>query len=1249
VDRVQVKVEKVQPLQQKGVPDRIYPWATGTKLHRGRGDKRWYNYYVYRRSLYFSTLKWVIWVIKKLELLPPLMGKHIYTDLKRSSGTIVAGHLFIGESITMQLLGKIMGDPNKKDLKAIQPIVEKINALESTIKKLSDEELAAKTAEFRAQLFLYLKGGMILEDELVKLFHEALTEVEPLAKHCTDEQLHLAVRAYRQKLDRSLDHTADLKDHLQSTLSECFEKSYENLSPQFNTLRVTAAMDRAEQDQQWPDEASDTRKATLSLLQKAEPAIEEIDDAVLNEAFDPAWKRFELARGDATDTNDAADEHLEQLLSDILKKLQAEIAAVKADAMDKLLPEMVKRYRTGKTLDDLLPEAFAVAREAGWRTIKMRHYDVQLIGGTVLHQGKIAEMKTGEGKTLVATLPIYLNALTGRGVHLVTVNDYLAKRDSAWMGQLYTFLGLTVGVIVNAVEPQTNERQAAYLCDITYGTNNEFGFDYLRDNMVTSLEHTVQRELNYAIVDEVDNILIDEARTPLIISGQGQESTDMYAKFARWAPRLKPETDYTVEEKLRVVMLNEDGITKIEQLAGVQNIYEEANIDLTRYMENAIKAQVLFKRDKDYIVKDGEVIIVDEFTGRQMPGRRYSEGLHQAIEAKEGVTVQRENHTLATITFQNYFRLYKKLAGMTGTALTEAEELNKIYKLDVIVIPPNKPTMRQDLADLIYRTGDAKFNAVVEEIKERNEKGQPVLVGTTSVETSEHLSRLLDRQGISHNVLNAKYHEHEAQIVAQAGRSGTVTIATNMAGRGTDILLGGNAEGYFDSILRKYAEHVDYIHDMPERNEDERSEKEEAIQQYIENMKADEREELFQQKVIECKDDHDHVLELGGLHIIGTERHESRRIDNQLRGRAGRQGDPGSSRFFLALDDELMRRFAADRVAGIMERVGMEEDMPLESKLVSRFIEGAQTQVEGRNFDMRKHVVEYDDVIAKQREVIYSDRRAVLERGDMHERIVGMIRSEVGRIVDTAIPSPMVTEEEQLEILFKTLEVWVEIPEEIIPENMHAVRRDQIRQELIDLVVTHYEQRGASMRNQASAQGAEFDPQREFERSYLLQVVDRLWMDHIDSLDVMRQGIGFRSLAQRDPLVEFKNEGFRMFDELKVAIQHYTIDSLLKLMRNDMTITVEPPAPQRKEPRNVKTNTDDIARASGQAKTDGQGERAKTAQGQQGQGRKNSAQHINGSKGVATATRTPAAISKIGRNDPCPCGSGKKYKKCHGA
>ncbi|HET8852735.1 MAG TPA: DEAD/DEAH box helicase, partial [Ktedonobacteraceae bacterium] len=589
----------------------------------------------------------------------------------------------------MQLIGKLMGDPNQRDLKAIQPIINKINALEPTIQKLSDEELRAKTVQFRSQLALYLKGGMVLEDELVKLFREALKTVEPLANKCSDRQLHAAVTEQRQAIERRRDPEYDLRDNLQDTLSECFEKSYEQLAPTLNALRVTAAMDLAEERQKWPDEAKDPQLATLSLLKDIEPALKEVDDDLLNDAFEGAWPRFEEARRNATDKDEGADERLEQLLGNILKHLQLEIVAIKAEAMDKLVPEMANShdksgsYKTGKTLADLLPEAFAVVREAGRRTIKMRHYDVQLIGGVVLHQGKIAEMRTGEGKTLVATLSVYLNALTGKGVHVVTVNDYLARRDAEWMGHIYKFLGLTVGVIVNAVEPQSPERRAAYQADITYGTNNEFGFDYLRDNMATALEQTVQRDLNYAIVDEVDNILIDEARTPLIISGQGQESTDHYVRFARWAPRLKAETDYTVEEKTRTVILTEAGIEKLEQLSGIKNIYDESNLDLTRYMENAIKAQIIFKRDKDYIVKDGEVIIVDEFTGRQMPGRRYSEGLHQAIEAKEGVKVQRENHTLATITFQNYFRLYKKLAGMTGTALTEAQELDKIYKLDV--------------------------------------------------------------------------------------------------------------------------------------------------------------------------------------------------------------------------------------------------------------------------------------------------------------------------------------------------------------------------------------------------------------------------------------------------------------------------------------------------------------------------------------------------------------------------------------
>src|SRR5579885_836626 len=780
----------------------------------------------------------------------------------------------------MQLLGKMLGDPNKKELKTIQPLIDEINELEEDMQRLSDEELAAKTSEFRAQLALHLKGGLVLEDELLKLFREALNTVEPLAEKCSEEQLRAALTEHRQEIERKRDPEYTLRDHLRDTLSDCFEKSYDSLSPLLNSLRVNRAMDLAEETQEWPDEAKNPQQATLALLKKAEPVLEEIDDDLLVEAFQKAWPKFEEARNAAPDKEEGADERLEALLGDILRRLQPEIVALRAEQMDELLPEMVKRYRNGKTLDDLLPEAFAVVREAGKRTIGMRHYDVQLIGGIVLHQGKIAEMKTGEGKTLVATLPSYLNALPGKGVHVVTVNDYLAKRDAEWMGHIYKFLGLSVGVIVNAVDPQTPQRRAQYQADITYGTNNEFGFDYLRDNMVGSLEQMVQRDLNYAIVDEVDNILIDEARTPLIISGQGQESTDHYRQFAQWARRLKPETDYTVEEKTRTVILTEEGIEKIEKMAGIDNIYDEGNVELTRYMENAIKAEVIFKRDKDYIVKDGEVIIVDEFTGRQMPGRRYSEGLHQAIEAKENVKVQRENHTLATITFQNFFRLYEKLAGMTGTALTEAEELHKIYTLDVIVIPTHKPMIRKDLPDLIYRTTEAKYKAVVEEIKALHEKalykldengepvldedgnpiviaqGQPVLIGTTSVENSEYLSSLLDREGIPHNVLNAKHHEREAQIVAQAGSLGAVTIATNMAGRGTDILLGGNPAGYRDSILRKHAEQVEFIREMPSRTPDEREEKEEAIRQYFSFLTKHPIARLMRRKSLECEAHH---------------------------------------------------------------------------------------------------------------------------------------------------------------------------------------------------------------------------------------------------------------------------------------------------------------------------------------------------------------------------------------------------------
>ncbi len=1148
----------------------------------------------------------------------------------------------------MQLLGKMLGDPNKKEIKAMQPVIDKINALEADMQNLSDERLAAKTGEFRAQLALYLKGGLVLEDQLLRIFRDALEVVEPLAAKCKDAQLREAISEPRKVIERRRDPEKMLRDNLQDTLSECFEQAYENLNPVLNKRRVTAAMDRAEERQEtdgWPDDAKDPEKATLALLTAIEPALGEMEDDYRHEAFEKAWTKFEQARNSVANKDDGADERLEAMLGDVLRGLQDELVALKAEAIDQLLPEIARKYRAGKTLEDILSEAFAVVREAGKRTISMRHYDVQLIGGVVLHQGKIAEMRTGEGKTLVATLPAYLNALTGKGVHIVTVNDYLARRDAEWMGQIHQFLGLTVGVIVNAVEPLTVQRRAAYNADITYGTNNEFGFDYLRDNMVSSLDQLVQRDLNYAIVDEVDNILIDEARTPLIISGQGQESTDQYAKFARWAPRLKNEDDYTIEEKTRTVLLTDAGIEKIEQLAGVKNIYEAENVELTRYMENAIKAHVIFKRDKDYIVKDDEVVIVDEFTGRQMPGRRYSEGLHQAIEAKEGVKVQRENHTLATITFQNFFRLYDKLSGMTGTALTEAEELHKIYKLDVVVIPTNKPMIRADQADLIYRTAEGKFRAVAEEIKELHENGQPVLVGTTSVEISEHLAEILKMQGIPHNVLNAKHHEREAQIVAQAGRSGAVTIATNMAGRGTDIVLGGNPAGYFDAILRKHAEHVDFIRDMPVQDDAGREDKEEAIQQYIANMSEEEHKAILEQKISECEEDHNQVVELGGLRIIGTERHESRRIDNQLRGRAGRQGDPGSSRFYLSLEDELMRRFAADRVSKVMEFARMDEDTPLESGLVSRFIEQAQTRVEGYNFDARKNVVEYDDVIAKQREVIYADRRAVLERADLHDRVLGMIRAEVQRIVETHIPGSVLNEEEQLTHVFNALEVWIHIPDEVLPENIHAVRKNDLLNKLTELVTNHYEERGNQLDKLVEENsGLGIPTIRDLERSYTLQVIDRLWMDHIDSIDIIRNSIHFRSIAQRDPLVEFKNEAFRMFDILKSDIQHHIVDDLLKLLRGNITIKVQQPAPQRKTPRNLRTNVDDIARASGQAKSDGSDGTVRRPISGSGARQSGNAR----ANGAAPAPR-PAQSNKIGRNDPCPCGSGKKYKKCHGA
>jgi preprotein translocase subunit SecA len=969
-------------------------------------------------------------------------------------------------------------------------------------------------------------------------------------------------------------------------------------------------------------------------------------------------------------------------LVDKINELEDEIHALPDEDLRGMTADFKQELENGSELDDILPEAFAVVREAAQRTIGMRHFDVQLIGGVVLHQGKIAEMRTGEGKTLVATLPSYLNALQGKGVHVVTVNDYLARRDRDWMGRIHEFLGLSVGVVLTTQTPQSPERRAAYAADITYATNNELGFDYLRDNMVPDLQFCVQRGLHYGIVDEVDNILIDEARTPLIISGQAEESAETYVRFARAVPRLQEGDDYEIDHKMRTVAITDSGIDKMERLLGIGNIYDD--MELTRHLENALKAHALFHLDKEYIVRDGEVLIVDEFTGRILAGRRYSEGLHQAIEAKEGVMIQRENRTLATITFQNYFRLYDKLAGMTGTAMTEAEELHKIYKLDVVSIPTNKPVVRKDHQDLIYRAVDGKYRAVVEEIKDCYERGQPVLVGTTAVESSEELSEMLTRDGIPHNVLNAKQHQREALIVAQAGRSKAVTIATNMAGRGTDIVLGGNPAGFVDEILRERDIDPDFA-------------------------TAEDRQEALDEAKQRCEADRERVVAVGGLHIVGTERHESRRIDLQLKGRSGRQGDPGSSRFFVSLGDELMRRFGTDRVAPIMARIGMDDDTPIESGAVSRIIESAQTKIEGQNFDIRKNVVEYDDVIAAQREVTYQDRRAALEHQDLHDRVMELIENEVKKLAASHTTANL-PEDWDLDGLVKDLQIWgIQIGDDIFPEELNRLRRQQLSDALVEAAQTQYANKEEAIVKAADEHHA-LEPgafyMRQFERAVTLQVVDSLWMDHIDAMDVMRSGIGLRGVAQRDPLVEFKREAYRAFAELKEQIQHHIVDALF---RAPVSIQIQEP-PKEALPAHLHTNTDQIAQVSGQAKEAGTAvqdraggpaapavagkaapgvatalataiERAETGAGGRpvpsgGSVRAAAAgtaqrpapngQEHPGTKGQQPGKRPapqgqqrhtarPAVASsgvnsapKPGRNDPCFCGSGKKYKVCHG-
>ncbi len=841
-------------------------------------------------------------------------------------------------------------------------------------------------------------------------------------------------------------------------------------------------------------------------------------------------------------------------------------------------PEYRERLQKGETLNELLPEAFAVVREASRRVLGMRHFDVQLIGGMVLHEGNIAEMKTGEGKTLVATLPAYLNALTGKGVHIVTVNDYLARRDSEWMGQVYKFLGLSVGLIVHGLDFE--QRKAAYNADITYGTNNEFGFDYLRDNMVFRPEQMVQRQLSYAIIDEVDSILIDEARTPLIISGAGAKPKTLYQQVAKVIPRLKKEEDFTVDEKAKTVVLTEQGVDKVEKMLGVENLYDDINIEISHHVNQALHAHALMKRDVNYVVKDGQIIIVDEFTGRLMFGRRYSEGLHQAIEAKEGVKIEKESQTLATVTFQNYFRMYEKLAGMTGTAVTEEEEFRKIYQLDVIVIPTNMPMIRQDLPDVVYRTEEGKFKAAVEEIARHYELGQPVLVGTISIEKSEVLSQMLKNRGIPHQVLNAKFHEMEAQIVAQAGRKGAVTVSTNMAGRGTDIILGGNPgfmarlemleQGVESWLIEEAASHS--VTDEPEI------------------LKARELyNNLYQEKKRETDREHDEVVKAGGLHIVGTERHESRRIDNQLRGRSGRQGDPGSSQFFISMEDDLMRLFGAENIMGLMDKLGMDDDIPIENSLISRAIENAQRRVEGRNFEIRKNVLEYDNVMNQQREVIYEQRRKVLEGENVQDSILDMIEKVVARTIDRFAGESRYPEEWDINGLLELARLRFLPQMKVTTEELVKMEAEELREHLFDLAMQGYQKREEDIGSEGM---------RELERMVTLRVVDEKWMNHLDAMDQLRQGIGLRAYGQKDPLVEYKYEAYDMFNQMIEEIQE-------EIVRYVYYVSVVERPQERKDL--IENRSDE-----------------------------------------EVAAKTPVRSDKVGRNDPCPCGSGKKYKKCCG-
>jgi preprotein translocase subunit SecA len=1019
----------------------------------------------------------------------------------------------------------------------------------------------------------------------------------------------------------------------------------------------------------------------VHAINALEPEMQKLSDAELRAKTDEFRKRIQerLSRiASLPESGDSGPEEENENDPDRIKRVEKE----QFDALQEVLNE-------------ILVEAFAIVREAGRRVLNMRHFDVQLIGGMVLHEGKIAEMKTGEGKTLVATLPVYLNALSGRGVHVVTVNDYLAKRDSEWMGKLYRFLGLTVGVIVHDLDDE--ERRAAYAADVTYGTNNEFGFDYLRDNMKFDLKDCVQRGHHYAIVDEVDSILIDEARTPLIISGASEESTDKYYKVNRIIPKLEkgeelspselrhlleedkiaPERrdaliqelndsgddpqrkiltgDYVVDEKHRNITVSDEGWEKVEKLLGIGNIADPENWPLKHHVETAIKAHALYRRDVEYVIKDGEVIIVDEFTGRMMPGRRWSDGLHQAIEAKENVKIERENQTLATITFQNYFRMFKKLAGMTGTAETEATEFDKIYKLEVVVIPTNRQLLRVENPDVVYRTEKEKYFAAADEIQQLNAKGQPVLVGTTSIEKSERLSELLKKKGVKHWVLNAKQHEREAEIVAQAGRKGTVTIATNMAGRGTDILLGGNAEFMAKQELVKKGI-AQQLRVAQGKIEGPQEDGQTSVFYYNGNeysLPTDKWTEAFNRYKSQTDKEHDEVTAVGGLHILGTERHESRRIDNQLRGRAGRQGDPGSSRFYLALEDDLMRIFAKEWVSNLLQRLGMEEGVPIESKLITRRIETAQKAVEAQHFESRKHLLEYDDVMNKQREAVYGLRRRLLEGMDQKDLILeDYVSAILGDLLEEHCPAKAHADDWNIkglkDAVFTRFGVDF-LAEGVKPETLN-------RQELGDGIFEKLKQRYEAKEKLIGA-----DAMRHHERMIMLSVIDQQWKDHLLSMDHLKEGIGLRGYGQHDPLVEYKKESYEMFEDMMRRFQEDTVRYLYLMQILERPPQAPPPSPQivggqegsgpaglgpepevpvqrggdgngRRPPLKISTSADDLEEAFIRRKR-----------------RELEQARMAGAGDAQPVQQVIRSQEKVGRNDPCPCGSGKKYKKCHGA